>query len=145
MPVLPLAVQLVYDCDGIRVVETQVSLCSQESYEMFPSWPEGQPVPQYLTPQQAKPGTFHQVLDHIRQKLGLKAPPPPPSLTDQRVMQIADRVSIHQHDFLACFPSYNSQPLTQCCCNSVFAGMCGYHNTACNNSVCAYFLFGFEK
>ena len=82
-----------YDCDGVRVVETTVSLCSQESYELLPGWPEGEPVPRYLPPPDATKGIFTQLLDNIQRKLGLKPASSSPSITDQRVIEIANVVS----------------------------------------------------
>ena len=86
--------QFLYDCDGVRVVETQMSLCSQESFEVVPEWPEDRPVPRYLTPHTK--GAFHRLLDNVSQRLGLRersSSPPSPSLPDQKVMNIADLVS----------------------------------------------------
>ena len=86
--------QLLYDCDGVRVVETQVSLCSQESFEVVPEWPEGQPVPHYLTPHTK--GTFQRVLDHVTWRLGLRERNPSsscPSPPDRKVINLADSVS----------------------------------------------------
>ena len=61
--------QLVYDGgDGVRVVETQVSMQSQESYELVPEWPEGQPVPHYPTPPHQ--GAIQWLVDQVRLKLG---------------------------------------------------------------------------
>lgn len=85
--------QLLYDCDGVRVVETQVSLCLQESFEVVPDWPEGQPVPHYLAPQPR--GAIHWLLGHIREGLGLRETSPPPSAPDQKVQNIAKRVREH--------------------------------------------------
>lgn len=89
-------IQLVYDCDGVRVVETEVSLCSQESFEVVPEWQQGEPVPRYLPPSK---GTLRRLADAVREGLGLKESSPPPSPADQRAQNIANTVrrrhSIH--------------------------------------------------
>lgn len=81
--------QLVYDCDGVRVVETQVSLCSQESYEIVPEWPQGEPVLRYLQPSK---GVLHRFMDTVRERMGLKESSPQPSPADQRAQNIANTV-----------------------------------------------------
>lgn len=78
-----------YDCDGVRVVETQVSVCSQESFEVVPEWQQGEPVPRYLPPSK---GTLRRLADAVREGLGLKESSPPPSPADQRAQNIANTV-----------------------------------------------------
>ena len=81
--------QLVYDIDGVRVVETrEPPPWLQESYELFQNWPEGTPTPHYFPP---KPGHLTSILHQFQAALGYQrqSHPTPP----QVVTQLAKDVS----------------------------------------------------
>jgi hypothetical protein len=81
--------QLLYDIDGVRVVETrEPPPWLQESYELFQSWPEGTPTPHYFPP---RPGHLTSILHQFQAALGYQrqSHPTPP----QVVTQLAKEVS----------------------------------------------------
>ena len=86
--------QLLYDIDGVRVVETRMPpLWLQESYELLPAWSEGAPTPQYFPPH---PGPLTSALHTLKSALGYKKPLQQPS-PPLRVTLVAQRVSVHLH------------------------------------------------
>ena len=92
--------QMLYDIDGVRVVERRVPLWLQESYEIIPSWPEGEPVPHLFPPKPAR-GPLSSIYHHLHTKLAdTPSPPNPP----QVVTQLANSVSV----LTSCPPLYRS-------------------------------------